>query len=362
MGPSCVRWDWNPRGRAMTPDEFADFLRNGGKINYGEARLAKQQQLDERYERRRGRSELFDIVADVVASWDSADYIAKQRKIVRGVLALPRNARRRQLSELPTKARRHQQAIRLVYALVFDGLSRAEYCRRHELDPVSASRMLARLCEKEPGLRNGIGAISACAATTSWQNRQQERMLRNKEREVRRIYGWDYENIADCGWLPCLSVGSMRSTYGGRFKPTALLREDPFQPLDLHEPSTWLGLVDSYPDWGALSEPVRVVARYEAPPNRYRPIRRAVRLKTKRRQTMDVARVLDGNARPLVYWDRNAWPATNSLDHLRQLTGDARSLVLGLVPIGETASAATLRCRHSLNDEPVFRSTMSAFF
>ena len=77
---------------------------------------------------------------------------------------------------------------------------------------------------------------------------------------------------------------------------------------------------------------------------------------------MDVARVLDGNARPLVYRDRHAWPATNSLDHLRQLTGDARSLVLGLVPIGETASAATLRCRHSLNDEPVFRSTIEPVF
>jgi hypothetical protein len=316
--------------------------------------FGQAQQLDERYEQRRRRSLLFDLVVDVVATWDSAGYIAKQRKIVQDILALPRNARRRQLSEMPTKARRHQTSLRLVHAMAFDGLSRAEYCRRHKLDKAGASRMLEHLCEKEPGLWNAIGAISACAAMTSWQNRQQQRKLRNR---VRLIYGWNIDDVADDGWLTDYSAGGIRSMYGGRFKPTALLRRA-IQTLDLHKPSTWRDLVDGCLDWGALSEPVRDVARYETAPNRYRPIRRAVRLKTKRRQTMDVARALDASAKALVYWGRHAWPATNSLDHIRQLAGDAnraeRAKILGLDPIGATTFAARLRGRNSLNDEPIF--------
>jgi hypothetical protein len=40
-GPGPVRWEWNPRGRPMTAEEFAQFRSGGGKINYCEARLAK---------------------------------------------------------------------------------------------------------------------------------------------------------------------------------------------------------------------------------------------------------------------------------------------------------------------------------
>ena len=121
-GPDPIQWKWNLRGRPMTADEFADFKRNGGKTNYCEARLAWQQRLDERYETRRRRSEVFDLVVDVVAAWDFASYVAKQKKVVRDILALPQNSRRRKLSGLSPVAGRHQAAIRLVHALVFDGL------------------------------------------------------------------------------------------------------------------------------------------------------------------------------------------------------------------------------------------------
>ena len=236
------------------------------------ARLAEQKVLDERYERRRRRSALFSLVVDVVATWDSAPYIAKHRKTVRDILALPRNTRRPMLYGLPTTARRHQVALRLVRALAFDGLSQAEYCRRHKLDQADASRMLAHLYEKEPGLRNALDAISACAAVTSWQNRQQKRMVSNS---VKIIYGWNYEDVPDYGWL------------------SGLLHDEPFTPFNLHEPSAWHGLVNSLV-WGSLIEPRRDVQRFEPLPDRYRPIRRKVRFKDGTRRTLDIARALDG--------------------------------------------------------------------
>jgi hypothetical protein len=131
----------------MTADEFAEFKRNGGKTNYCEARLAWQQRLDERHETRRRRSEVFDLVVDVVAAWDSASYVAKHKKVIRNIRALPRNARRQKLSGLSTMARRHQTALRLVHALVFGGLSQADYCRRHHIEK-KVHRGCLRICAK----------------------------------------------------------------------------------------------------------------------------------------------------------------------------------------------------------------------
>jgi hypothetical protein len=92
-------------------------------------RADKQLVYDRAHEERAGRHPLFDIVVDVVAAWDCSKYIGRHRRAVRGILGLERNARRRKLEGLSTLARRHQQAIRLVHALAFDGLNAAEYCR-----------------------------------------------------------------------------------------------------------------------------------------------------------------------------------------------------------------------------------------
>ena len=141
----------------MTAEEFAAFERKGRKINYGAVRMEKQEVNDRRYEERRRRHRLMDIVADVLWEWDPSDYLAKHRKIVRDILGLERNARRRKLDGLSTMARRHQQALRLVRALAFDCINTAEYCRRHKLDRAAAARMLRHLYDKEPTLEDAIG-------------------------------------------------------------------------------------------------------------------------------------------------------------------------------------------------------------
>ena len=347
-GPGPIRWEWNVRGQPLTEGEFAEFRRKGGEINRCEARarLIWQQKLDERHEKLQRRNKLFKLIVDVVAAWDPAAYLAQHRKIVRDTLALSRNARRRKLSGLSPAAGRHQAAIRLLHALVFDGLSQAEYCRRHHIDRASASRMLARLCKKEPGLRDSISAIRACVAMVSRLYRQQQVMFRNRERAVAELnklcaaltpsssaaefdavlrkmnkvegghlrrfwpkYGWNFEDVADYGYLTDFAAGRMRSASSGRFRPTALLRDEPFAPFDLHLPGTWNELLAwrelvfaggqycsmpvSCPDWAALTKPVRPTKRLEPVPDRYRSIQHAVRLKNGRRQAWDIARVLD---------------------------------------------------------------------
>ena len=277
--------------KQMTAEEFMAFQARGGKINYCFDRSDKQELNDERHEVRSKRHPLMDIVSDVVARWDCSEYLGRHRRVVRKILGLERNARRRKLEGLPTMARRHQQAIRLVHALAFDGLNAAEYCRRHRLDKADASRMLAHLYEKEPELQDAIDAISACAATTSWQNRQRKRKFPKRERGLEIVYGFNYRDVADDGWLSDVPSTRFRSVVSGRFKPIAPKAYDPwqerFKPLDLHEPDSWCKLKlpeVAYPHfWDALYEPMRVLQRYDVPLrygmfDRYRAISRKVRI------------------------------------------------------------------------------------
>jgi hypothetical protein len=314
------------RGEPATQGLIDDYLDRGGMINRGEERVAEQKVYDRRhYDRQRRNGNLMKIVTDVVAAWDSSDYLARHRKVVKDILGLERNARRRKLEGLPTMARRHQQTLRLVHALAFDGIDTAEYCRRHKLDKADASRMLQHLYEKESGLRDAIGAISACATATSWQFRQQQQVLhqymkKNRRRldvelagtfsESRLVYGLDpNRDIIGDGWLCDYNAGSIRNTIGGRFKPCALVRDilydGPFEPLDLHKPAMWTRpwtwtLWDREPlgFWDALYEPLRAVQRYERLPDRYRDISRRVLLKDQvSKRTWSITRSLD-DARP----------------------------------------------------------------
>ena len=250
----------------MTAEEFASFRARGGKIDYCFERADKQLVNDERHEKRSKRHPLMDIVVDVVARWDCSEYLGRHRRIVKDILALERNARRRKLEGLPTIARRHQQALRLVNALAFDWINTAEYCRRSGLDPADASRMLAHLYEKEPGLRDAIGAISACGVVTSWKNRQQKRKFPKRERGLEIVYGFNYRDVADDGWLSDVPSTRFRSVVSGRFKPIAPKPYDPwperFRPFDLHLPDTWrkLGILEH----GLLGRAVRTDAHHRA--------------------------------------------------------------------------------------------------
>ena len=302
----------------MTADEFAAFQAKGRKINYCFERADKQLVNDERHEKRAWRHPLFDIVVDVVVRWDCAEYRGRHRRVVRSILGLERNARRQKLEGLSTMARRHQQAIRLVHAPAFDGLCAAEYCRRHGLDKADASRMLAHLYDKEPRLREAISAISACSTVTSWQNRQQTRKFPKGERGLEIVYGFNYRDVADNGWLSDVPSTKFRSVVSGRFKPIAPKAYDPsperFRPFHLHEPNTWRKLKISeveFPHfWDALYEPMRAVERYDVPLrygmfDRYRAISRKLRINDhpesgrSRYRTWRIARAIPFNDRPI---------------------------------------------------------------
>ena len=314
--------------KQMTAEEFAEFQRKGCKINYGDERMDKQILNDIRHEDRARRHPLMDIVIEVVAKWDCSEYLGRNRRAVRDILALSRNDRRRKLEGLSTKARRHQQTLRLAHALVFDDLNAAEYCRRHKLDKADASRMLQHLYEKEPGLADAIGAISACATVTFWQFRQRQQLFRNKERRPRIVYGWEYRESTDNGEL-CDYAGSIRSIVNGRFKPSALLRDvlydEPSEPLDLHRPATWTRRWtwthwDREPVgfWDALYEPMRAIELYDVPLrygvfDRYREISRNVRLKNGKCATWKpigrATLIWDWDTRPLGYYPQRWHPA-----------------------------------------------------
>jgi hypothetical protein len=305
--------------KRMTAEEFAAFQAKGRTIDYCLDRADKQLANDKRHEDRTRQHPLFDVVVDVVAGWDCADYLAKHRKIVGDILGMERNARRRKLEGLSIMARRHQQAVRLVHALAFDGLNAAEYCRRHQLDKADASRMLQHLYEKEPGLADAIGAVSACAATTSWQNRQRNRKFHYRERGVQIVYGYDYRDVADHGWLSDMPRSGIRSYRSGRFKPIEPIAHEPFRPLDLHLPETWRKLGFSEVDWDALYEPMRAVRRCDVPLrygmfDRYRAISRKLRIKDQpetgkpRYRTWRIARAIP-------FYDRLVWALGHCPQH-----------------------------------------------
>ena len=240
--------------------------------------------------------------------------------------------------------------------------------------------MLARLCKREPGLREAIGAIRACVAMVFRLYQQQQMMFRSRERAVAELnqlcaaltptssaaefdavlrrmnkieddhrtvrpqYGWDHTEVADNGWLADFSPGRMRSTFSGRFRPVGHLRYEPFEPFDLHDPLTWHPLVSSKPlvfaggrycwlsygcpDFTDQPEaPRRDVVRIEPPPDRYRALVRRVRLKGSGAATWPIARSLDENGRPLIYWERHDWPGTPSSDRICLTPGTRVDLV-----------------------------------
>ena len=319
--PELTRSPYLP-GKHMTAEEFAEFQRKGRKIDYGDERMDKQMLNDERHEHRARRDPLMDIVVEVVANWDCSEYLGRHRKVVRGILALSRNNRRRKLEGLSTIARRHQQTLRLVHALAFDDLNAAEYCRSHKLDKADASRMLAHLYEKEPGLADAINAISACGTVTSRKKRQQIRKFPKRERGLKIVYGFDYRDVADDGWLSDVPSTQFRSVVSGRFKPIEPKPYDPwperFRPFDLHLPETWRKLGLPTVVWDALYEPMRTVDRYDVPLryglfDRYREISRKVRLKNGKCVTWKpigrATLIWDWDTRPLGYYPQHWHPA-----------------------------------------------------
>ena len=321
---------YSRRGVPMRDYEYADFVTRGGKIDLGEKRFEWQRRSDRQHEKNQRRHPLMETVLDCLARWNSSEYLEGHRGIVRAILKKPRNQRRRGLRNISTKLRRHQQALRLVHAIAFEGLTAAEYCRLHELDPAAASRMLKHLYEKEPGLADAIGAISACAATTSWQNRQENRRRRYKEGRGKKailVLGSDYSNVADRGeWLAETSAGSRKSYTTGAAASISdvgaipkYMRNDPIRPetghapskppFDLHEPATWYAsdylsiprkqrLSPHY--WNAFHGSIRTVKRLEPRFDRYRETKRTLKYKDSgHKKSKIVARVLDAAGLPL---------------------------------------------------------------
>ena len=306
---------YSRRGIPMRDCEYADFLARGGKIDLGEKRFEWQRRSDRQHEKNQRRHPLTETVLDCLARWSSSEYLEGHRATVRSILEKPRNQRRRKLSGISTKLRRHQQALRLVHAIAFEGLTAAEYCRLHELDKADASRMLKYLYEKELGLADAMGAISSCAAMTSWQNRQENRRRRYKEgrgKKATLVFGADYSNVADRGeWLADTSAGSRRSYTTGAAASISdvgaipkYMRNDPIRPETGYAPSkppyrmnrlsTWRHLNQPLGFWDALVGPTRTVRRLPARFDRYRETRRTLKYKSSgHKKSKIVARVLD---------------------------------------------------------------------
>jgi hypothetical protein len=302
-------------GQPFTQSEIDIYLTGGGTINYGEDRIGEQQIADDRYYKRLikrpfgERNSLFDIVTDCAAGWNSTAYLGGHQAIARAILEKPRNQRRRQLSNISTKLRRHQQAIRLVTAMAFDGIGPAKYCRLHNLNRANASRMLAHLYEKEAGLRDAIGAISACAAMTSWQNRQQNKLMRLRERgrkEIKLTFGWNNLQIDVEPW-PCqASAGSMRGSNPGTKWWLRLIKDKSPRP----DHPIWSDATLPLAMWNMKSEG----PRYEPFVDPHRAMSRRIKLKDGKFETWRIARAIPSAPRqPLPCCDyhrretRNIW-------------------------------------------------------
>ncbi len=305
----------------MRDCEYADFVTRGGKIDLGEKRVEWQRRNDRQHEKNQKRHPLTETVLDCLARWNSSEYLEKHRGTVRDILEKPRNQRRRQLSGISTKLRRHQQALRLIHAIALGGMTAAEYCRQHELDPADASRMLDHLYKKEFGLADAIGAISACGTVTSWQNRQENRRRRYKGgggKNATLVLGTDYSNVADRGeWLADTSAGSRKSYTTGAAASISdvgaipkCMRNDPIRPETghapakpphrMHRPSTWRRESLPIGFWDAFVSPARAVGLLKPRFDRYRETKRTLKYKgSKQKKSKIVARILDGTVLPL---------------------------------------------------------------
>ena len=291
----------------MTADEYAAFRGKGRDIDYCGERLANQKLNDDRAATRKdlrpsgGGRDLIDLVIDAIAVSDRpSELLAAHQETVRKIMSKPHNHRRRRLTGLSTCERRHQRAIRLVHALAFDDVTQADHCRQHKVDKADASRMLAHLYEKEPGLREGIDAISACGTAISWQNRQQNKTLLRivRERgEVRLDYGLN-EQIVSAEPYPCQASapGMARDNLYGGLRYLHLIPDEPYKPDEW-----WVcAFVCS------LFEPPKdnIIIRTPAPYRVRRPLSREVKLKDGSKKTWAVARAV-----PIEAW---AYPAYRS--------------------------------------------------
>ena len=205
------------------------------------------------------------------------------------------------------------------------------------------------LYKKEPGLADAIGAISACATVTSWQNRQRKRKFPKRERGLEIVYGFNYRDVADDGWLSDVPSTQFRSVVSGRFKPIAPKPyepwPEPFRAFDLHQPDTWCKLGFPAVVWDSFRFKLqlhrlpsgtfgftweRAVERYDVPLrhgvfDRYREISRKVRLKNGKSATWKpIGRAIpiwDWDIRPLGYRPAALVPGARHLDRLGSNTG-----------------------------------------
>ena len=285
----------------MGADEYAAFKSKGRKIDYCGERLAKQKLNDARAATRKdlrplgaGR-DLIDLVINAIA-WSSrpAEMMATSQALITQIMSEPRNRKYKQTPGMSEMHKLHQQDIRLVHALALKGITQAEHCRRIGLKPHAASRSLARIGKKEPGLLDALNARSACAAMVSWQNVQQRQMLRYKERErkeVPLIFGLNsVQQIATEPYPSQASSPRMaRDGALGGYRYLPLIPDEPYEPDEW-----WVGAFVC-----TLFEPQQRIAVYAPPPYRsQRPLGRRVRIKDdpetckRRYETWSIARAV----------------------------------------------------------------------
>jgi hypothetical protein len=268
------------RGTPFTEQELAAFKRNGGAIDYCGERLAKRVVLDRRAAERKDvrpfaghlpyTRDLIDTVEDAIAY--STELIekmqAEHRVTAAAILDKPCNARSKKLSGLPPRRWRHQQAIRIARALAFDGITQAEYCRKHKISRSQSSRMLAGLYEREPGLAEAISGISDCAAMLSWQKLQQTEILHRKEREERKLFGISYganDVVHNVEPFPSQASAGRMAREGGGFNSLTLIDDE---PEDESEDKWYAGMFIC----ALFDPPPQGFAVYASSPYRYLPL------------------------------------------------------------------------------------------
>ena len=307
------------RGRPMDAGEYAAFKSKGRTIDYCGERLAKQRLNDDRAAVRKnprpfGRGvdgssrDLIDLVIDAIA-WSTrpAEMLANSQAVIQQIMSKSRNRKYKQTPGMSEMHRLHQQDIRLVHALASKGITQAEFCRRTGSKPHSASRSLARIAKKEPGLLDALNARSARAAMVSWQKVQQNRMLRRRERERKEnklVYGLNNQTI-DMETYPSQASFGRMILSGGRSQILSPIHEEPA------EPDPWF----AFEFLGALfvEPPQRIAIRVPAPYRIRRPLSRSLALKTGGRRIDRVARAvsIETWAWPPYQSEAKDWPQTD---------------------------------------------------